>query len=408
MSSASDLEELLEHDPVVDVLAAGDRHRGDGGADAGVADDVVGARRLLDPGQLSWSQSIDPGDRLVHVPILVGVDGQADVGTDRLAGEGEPADVGVNVGSNLQLDLPEPGGDGFGSKADHLVVAVAEPAGAGGVSGIPVSEELLGAGVPSGHGVAEDGQCVGLAEGVVEVAEVDEVDELPWRQPGEQPPQRLAGTAGAEVPQSVEDRPRRHVDHALLRSQPAELRIVDEIATDGPEVTEHGVEVAPREPRGERLDRRALDLVAAPDREGEPMPGQSVDVGTDDQVRRRVVRVSVHRVRTVEHQRCGEAQVERLDGGDPRHRQRLARSAPVSVMCGDPPLQRPGIHPMSYGTQSGLSDDVKARPRKRPGSNRMTHRPAATTASGSQARTRLTCSPSPPARERTGPSSDYG
>ena len=43
------LEELLEHHPVLDVLAGRDADRGDVAADARVAEHVVRARRFLDP-----------------------------------------------------------------------------------------------------------------------------------------------------------------------------------------------------------------------------------------------------------------------------------------------------------------------------------------------------------------------
>ena len=110
--------------------------------------------------RLGRSQALDPGDRLVDVPRLVGVDGQADVRTDRLAGEGEPADVGVDVGADLELDLAEPGGDRLGGKANHLVVGVAEPARTGGVRRVAVGEQLLGAGIFAGGGVGENRQGI--------------------------------------------------------------------------------------------------------------------------------------------------------------------------------------------------------------------------------------------------------
>src|SRR6266550_4095975 len=43
------LEQLLEHYTVVNVLPGRDPDRGDGAGDHGVAEDVVRARRLLDP-----------------------------------------------------------------------------------------------------------------------------------------------------------------------------------------------------------------------------------------------------------------------------------------------------------------------------------------------------------------------
>ena len=74
------------------------------------------------------------------------------------------------------------------------------------------------------------------------------------------------------------------MDHALLGAEPAELGVVDEVAINGAEVAEHGVEIAAGEPGSDGLDRRALDLVAAADRERKPVPGESVDVRADDDV----------------------------------------------------------------------------------------------------------------------------
>ncbi len=75
---------------------------------------------------------------------------------------------------------------------------------------------------------------------------------------------------------------------------------MDEVAVDRAEVAEHGVEVAAGESGSDGLDRRALDLVAAADREREPVPGESVDIRADDDVGGRVVGIRVHRVGTVE------------------------------------------------------------------------------------------------------------
>ena len=118
---------------------------------------LVGSSTHASP---AGSQAVDPGDRLVDVPRLVGIDGQTDVRTDRLAGEGEAADVGVDVGADLELDLAEPGGDRLGGKANHLVVGVAEPPRAGCVRRVAVGEQLLGAGISAGGRVGENRQGI--------------------------------------------------------------------------------------------------------------------------------------------------------------------------------------------------------------------------------------------------------
>lgn len=121
------LEQLLEHDPVGDVFAGGHLHRLPG-ADGGVAEDVVGAGGLLDPVRFVRGERGHPAHRLGHVPALVGVDGDPDVGTDGLTGELHAPHVVVQIAAHLELDLLEAVGDGLLGEADQLGVGVTEPA----------------------------------------------------------------------------------------------------------------------------------------------------------------------------------------------------------------------------------------------------------------------------------------
>ena len=73
------LEELLEHDPIVAVLARRDADRCDRSSDRGVAKDVVGARGLLDPERLELGESLHALDRLSDVPDLIGVHHEATI-----------------------------------------------------------------------------------------------------------------------------------------------------------------------------------------------------------------------------------------------------------------------------------------------------------------------------------------
>ena len=75
------------------VLAGRDRDRRDAAGDRGVAEHVVGAGRLLDPGEVERRESVDPLDRLGDVPALVGVDRDPDVGPDGRAGDPQAAHV---------------------------------------------------------------------------------------------------------------------------------------------------------------------------------------------------------------------------------------------------------------------------------------------------------------------------
>ena len=108
----------------------------------GVAQDVIGAGRLLDPQRPCRRQRLHPLDRLVDVPDLVGVDHQDPVVADLLADDADPADVVGQVGADLDLEVPPAGGDAFAAQAADLVVGVAEPARRRRVGGIAVGAHL--------------------------------------------------------------------------------------------------------------------------------------------------------------------------------------------------------------------------------------------------------------------------
>ena len=99
------LEHLLEEDTVHPVFTGGDTDRRDGFADGSVSEDVVGARRLLDPQRLELGELLDPVDGLRHVPHLVGVDHEVGVPTDDLARDTEAPDVVLEVRADLELDV---------------------------------------------------------------------------------------------------------------------------------------------------------------------------------------------------------------------------------------------------------------------------------------------------------------
>src|SRR4029453_1037908 len=81
--------------------------------DLGMAEDVVGAGRLLHPGEVVARQLRDPLDRVVDIPALVRVNGNGDVWADGGPRDLEPSDVVLDVGTDLELDLSEPVGAFF-------------------------------------------------------------------------------------------------------------------------------------------------------------------------------------------------------------------------------------------------------------------------------------------------------
>ena len=101
------LEELLEHHPVVDVLAGRDADRGERPGDRRVAEDVVGARRLLDPVRVELGERPHPLDRDRHVPALVRVDREHPVRPDLGTDHRRPPAVVVEIRPDLHLE-PRP------------------------------------------------------------------------------------------------------------------------------------------------------------------------------------------------------------------------------------------------------------------------------------------------------------
>jgi hypothetical protein len=104
------------------------------------------------------------------------------------------------------------------------------------------------------------------------------------------------------------------VHDALLGAEPAQLRIVRERAVDVAQRRERLLEREAGDERLERADRGDLHVVAAPDREREPVALEPVPgVGPDHHVGGGVVRVRVHGIRPVEVQGRGEADVVRIE-----------------------------------------------------------------------------------------------
>jgi hypothetical protein len=293
------LQQLLEHDRVGDVLAGGHRDRPHAPADRGRAQDVERRGRLLHPGKPERRQLGDPADRGRHVPELVRVDGQPGLLAHRLAGDRAPALVVRQRRADLDLHLAEAVGDRLGAQRGQLLAGIAEPAGAGGVGGVAVPAQCGDPVLSAGRAALEQFHRLVRGERVGQVAEVDQGGELRRAHLGEQQPQRLARAPDGQVPAGVEDRAGGHVHHAAGRAEPVQRAVADQPPPEAAEIGQDLVQVPARQERLEQPDRRELDVVAAPDGEREPVPGQRGirSVGSDDHVRGGVVRRRVHRVR---------------------------------------------------------------------------------------------------------------
>ena len=286
------LQHLLEDHPVLDVLTGGDQHGRHGLPDGGMPENVVRTGRLLDPERMERCELCHPRDRLRHVPTLVRVDRDVDVGTHALTRQGQAPYVVCEVPADLQLDGAEPVGHRKLCQPSELVVVVAQPSRAGGVRGISIGQQrFLSLGLASDLGTQEVEGLVG-GEHVGQIAEVDDVDDLLRGQVCQQLPQGLPGALGLEVPQRVEHGAGRHVDDALLGAEPAQLRVRGELASDRAEVAQHRLHVTSEDPWLEGGDGHGLDVVAPSGREDEAMTLQAVvGVGAQHQVGGRVVRL---------------------------------------------------------------------------------------------------------------------
>lgn len=314
------LQDLLEDHPVGDVLTDGDLGGRGRRADLGQAKDLIRARRLLHPVRVPGRERGDRRGGLGDPPPLVGVDRDLDAGPHRVPGEGHAPHVVGDVGAHLELDLGEPVGDRLAGQLDELLVGVADPAGRGGVGGVAVALQLSDPGVLPRLRRAQDGECLVRGERVVQVAEVDQADDLLGRHVGEQPPHRLARHLGGEVPGGVDHRADGHVHDALLRTEPAELAVADQ---GGAQLAEVGADVS-HLPADDVLakcgDGGHHDVVAAPDGEAQRVPFHLRRVRAQHGVGGRVVGIGVHRVRPVVLQRGREADVVTVERDDPRAR----------------------------------------------------------------------------------------
>lgn len=244
------LEELLEHDAVLAHFARCDADAVglEGFADGLVAEDwevsvggvsgegriqkgerkrtVVWAGGLLDEPRLELCELLHVLDCLGHAPHLVRIDHEdvALVEADNLPCDAQTVLVLRNIAADLELEVAVALAEGLLEQRLHLVLAVAEPASGCGVGrdGLGV-EGLLQPLLLALLGLCEDLERLLGGEGVGDVAEVDQVDNLRGRHVGDDAPDGLSERLGPQVPDGIDDGTEREVDDALLRADPAQL-----------------------------------------------------------------------------------------------------------------------------------------------------------------------------------------
>src|SRR4029077_14394515 len=222
------LQKLLEHDSVVHDLSGCDLYWCDGLPDGSVPEDVVGAGRLFYPVGIVFGEFRHPVDRLFHAPLLVRIGSDADIGANRIASEAQTPLVLFQRSTNLQFDLVKPLFDGLLSQTNHLFVRIAQPTWAGCVRRISGGHELSLPIRLSSLGALEQVKSLSFAQGICQILEVHEFDELFGAHVAEILPERFPRDLCCQVPDRIDDGRRRHLEHALLRSKPAKLGVLDQ------------------------------------------------------------------------------------------------------------------------------------------------------------------------------------
>ena len=225
--------------------------------------------------------------------------------------------VRLEVSADLHLHVGEPRGDGLADEQLDLLVLVSEPAGGRRVRRVPGADDLRLALGRAAAGVAEDLQRLVGREHVRDVAEVDAADELLRCEIHEQLPEGLPLPLGPEIPDGVDHRGGREMDDALLGAEPAELGVGHEAAPEPAHVGDDRLERATDDEWLEGAGGGHTDLGPPPAGERQTMTLEPIGgARSQDDVRRRVVRVGVHRVGSIQPAGRREADVTRLESDD--------------------------------------------------------------------------------------------
>ena len=166
-------------------------------------------------------------------------------------------------------------GEGGAAEVADFLVGVTQPSNRCRVRGISVLQQLGFTRRLRRRLSRENLERFIARERIGDVPEIDARHELLWRHVGEQLPDRFFLRFCVEIPHRIHDRGEREVNHALLGSEPSQLRLACQAV---PELAEIGRDVAqgpPDHQMPERFDRGGTDLIAAPDREREAMSLES-------------------------------------------------------------------------------------------------------------------------------------
>jgi len=174
-------------------------------------------------------------------------------------------------------------------------------------------------------------------ERISDISKVDHIDNLLRGHVGDQAPNRFSGTASGHIPRGVDHRTNGHVHDTLLGTEPAKLRVVSQTPSKTAQVMNHIINPPPDNKRPQRRQRGCLHIVATPNREHEPVPTQSMRiVATQNNIRRRIIRIRIHGVGSIELARSRKADVVSFQISNQRHDCIHGRSNDRHTRSGDP------------------------------------------------------------------------
>ena len=312
-------------------------------------EDIVRARGLLDPPRVEHGELADARDGFLDVPLLVRVDHQLALAADRFTHQPHAPPVVVRPSADLDLEMREAVLDRFAAQRADLVVGVPHPSDRRRVGRIARAQQLRLALALRARVPLQDVERLVARERVCDVAEIDARDDLPRRHVRQQLPHRLAFHFSVEIPDGVDDRRQREMDHAFLRTEPAQLRVACEPPPERREVRGDVVEPLADDEMAKRIDRGGAHFVASADRERQAMPFDAA-VRPKHDVCGGVIGIGMHGVCSRVRTRRRKPQVENVQAANDHfclHRSSATANtmiAPVTICCtqfGSPCCEQP-------------------------------------------------------------------
>jgi hypothetical protein len=232
---------------------------------------IIRTCRLLDEPRLELRQLLHILDGLGDAPHLVRIDHEhiALVVANHVSRDGQPVLVLRYIAPHLELEVSVSLTQRLLQQPLHLVLAVAQPAGASRVRGNRLGVEgFLQALLLALLRFGENIERLLRRQRVRDVSEINQVYDLRRCHVSDDAPDGFPECFGPQVPDRVHDGAQREVDDTLLWADPAQLRVVDEVAPCLAPVGDERVECAAFDAVGEVRDGGADDFIAAADCEG--------------------------------------------------------------------------------------------------------------------------------------------